>query len=144
MDTSSPLLAHFRSTSGHFQSTSGSLPVHLGIIGGHIRHHSYSSPKKMNFPKSADIRTYIHTDGRKKNVTPKDPLRINARDLKNRIKWYDTFRQASHYNLHKTYENSLKKVDLIFIAAINHLIILTILIILLISYLRLFYVFLNT
>ena len=30
----------------------------------------------MNFPKSADI----HTDGKK--VTPKDPLRINARDLK--------------------------------------------------------------
>ena len=29
----------------------------------------------MNFPKFADIRT-------EKNVTPKDPLRINARDLK--------------------------------------------------------------
>ena len=79
MDTSSPLLAHFRSTSGHFQSTSGSLPVHLGTIGGHMRHHSYSLPKKMKFPKFADG----HTDGRtEKKVTPKDPLRINARDLK--------------------------------------------------------------
>ena len=29
----------------------------------------------MNFPKFADIRT-------EKKVTPKDPLRINARDLK--------------------------------------------------------------
>ena len=47
---------HFQSTSGHFQSTSGSLPVHLGTIGGHMRHHSYSLPKKMNFPKFADIR----------------------------------------------------------------------------------------
>ena len=75
IDTSSPLLAHIRSTSGHFQSTSGSLPVHLGAIGGHMRHHSYSLPKKMNFPKFADIRT-------EKKVTPKDPLRINARDLK--------------------------------------------------------------
>ena len=54
-------------TDGHFQSTSGSLLVHLGIIGGHIRHHSYSSPKKMNFPKSADIHTDGHTDGRKKS-----------------------------------------------------------------------------
>ena len=40
----------FQSTSGplplHFQSTSGSLPVHLGTIGVHMRHHSYSLPKK--------------------------------------------------------------------------------------------------
>ena len=66
MDTSSPLLTHFRSTSGHFQSTSGSLPVHLGTIGGHMRHHSYSLPKKMNFPKFADIRMDGHTYGRNK------------------------------------------------------------------------------
>ena len=46
MDTSSPLLAHFRSTSSHFQSTSGSFPVHLGTIGVHMMHHSYSLPKK--------------------------------------------------------------------------------------------------
>ena len=61
MDTSSPLLVHFRPTSGQFLSTSGSLPVHLGTIGGHMRHHSYSLPKKMKFPKFADIRTYIRT-----------------------------------------------------------------------------------
>ena len=86
MDTSSPLLAHFRSISGHFQSTSGSLPVLLGTMGGHMRHHSYSLPKKMKFPKFADRRTYGrtdgHADGQKKKVTPKDPLHINARDLK--------------------------------------------------------------
>ena len=52
-------------TDGHFQSTSGSLPVHLGTIGGHMRHHSYSLPKKMNFAKFADGRTYGHTDGKK-------------------------------------------------------------------------------
>ena len=57
---------HFWPTSGPLPTTSGSLPVHLGIIGGHIRHHSYSSPKKMNFPKSADIRTDGHTDIKKK------------------------------------------------------------------------------
>ena len=50
-------------TDGHFQSTSGPLPVHLGTIGGHMRHHSYSLPKKMDFPKFADIRTDIRTDG---------------------------------------------------------------------------------
>ena len=54
----------YRRTDGHFQSTSGSLPVHLGTIGGHMRHHSYSLPKKMNFPKFADIRTYGRTYGR--------------------------------------------------------------------------------
>ena len=70
---------HFQSTSGPLLVTSGSLPVHLGTIGGHMRHHSYSLPKKMNFPKFADGRTDIRTE---KNVTPKDPLRINARDLK--------------------------------------------------------------
>ena len=53
-----------RRTGGQMD-TSSPLPVHLGIIGGHIRHHSYSSPKKMNFPKSADIHTDIHTDGKK-------------------------------------------------------------------------------
>ena len=37
-----------------------------------LRVHLYS------FPKFADT----HTDGRKKNVTPKDSLRINARSLK--------------------------------------------------------------
>ena len=50
IDTSSPLLAHFRSTSGRtdrrFDGTSGPLPVHLVTIGGHMRHHSYSLPKK--------------------------------------------------------------------------------------------------
>ena len=82
MNTSSPLLAHFRSTSGHFQSTSGSLPVHLATMGGHMRHHSYSLPKKMKFPKFADGRTYRRTE---KKVTPKDPLCINARDLKKSV-----------------------------------------------------------
>ena len=57
----------FQSTSGplpvNFQSTSGSLPVLLGTIGGHMRHDSYSLPKKMNFAKFADGRTY----GRKKS-----------------------------------------------------------------------------
>ena len=48
-----------------------------------MRHHSYSLPKKIKFPKFVDIHTDGHTDGRKKKVTPKDPLRINARDLKN-------------------------------------------------------------
>ena len=79
MDTSSPLLAHFRSTSGHFQSTSGSLPVHLGTIGGHMRQTSHP----WQFPKicaQTHIHTHIHTYGKK--VTPKDPLRFNARDLK--------------------------------------------------------------
>ena len=52
MDTSSPLPAHF-------QSTSGSLPVHLGTIGGHMRHHSYSLPKKKWISQNlwTDIRT---------------------------------------------------------------------------------------
>ena len=58
----------------NFQSTSGSLPVHLGTIGGHMWHHSCSLPKKNEFPKICG-RT-------EKKVTPKDPLRINARDLK--------------------------------------------------------------
>ena len=49
-------------------------------VGDHMRHHSYSLPKKMKFPKFADGRTYGRTDGKK--VTPKDPLHINARDLK--------------------------------------------------------------
>ena len=40
-----------------------------------MRHHSYSLPKKINFPKFADGQT-------EKEVTPKDPLRINARNLK--------------------------------------------------------------
>ena len=55
-------------------------------MGGHMRHHSYSLPKKMKFSKFADGRTYVHTDGhtygRTKKVTLKDPLHINARDLK--------------------------------------------------------------
>ena len=55
-----------------------------------MRHHSYSLPKKMKFPKFADIRTYGRTYGRKKKVTPKDPLRINARDLKTELKNRDT------------------------------------------------------
>ena len=72
----------------NFQSTSGTLPVHLGTIGGHMRHHSYSLPKKWI---SQNLRTYgqsdIHTNGRtEKKVTPKDPLRINARDLKNELR----------------------------------------------------------
>ena len=67
---------HFHSTSGHFQSTSGSLPVHLGTIGGHMKHHSYSLPKKMTFTKI----THKRTNG--KRVTSKDPFRIYARDLK--------------------------------------------------------------
>merc|ERR1712020_276983 len=72
IDTSSPLLAHFRSTSGHFQSISGS-------IGGHMRHHSYSLPKKMNFPKFVHKQTHTHTHiHTEKKVTPKDPLRLNA------------------------------------------------------------------
>ena len=33
----------------------------------------------MNFPKFADGHTDIHTE---QKVTPKDPLRINAQDLK--------------------------------------------------------------
>ena len=66
----------------HFQSTSGSLPVHLGTRGGHMRHHSYSLPKNeilqnLRTDGQTDIRTYIQ-----KKMTPKDPLRINAQDLK--------------------------------------------------------------
>ena len=72
---------HFQSTSGplpvHFWPTSGSLPVHLGTIDGHMRHHNYSLPKKWI---SQNLWTYGRTYGKK--VTPKDPLRINARDLK--------------------------------------------------------------
>ena len=68
-----------RHMDGPLPVTSSPLPVHLGTIGGHMRHHSYSLPKKMNFPKSADGHTDIRTE---KKVTPKDPLGINARDLK--------------------------------------------------------------
>ena len=53
---------HPNSLPVHFRSTSGSLPAHLGTIDGHMRHHSYSLPKKMNFPKFADIHTYGRTD----------------------------------------------------------------------------------
>ena len=41
----------YERTDGHFQSTSGSLLVHLGTIGGHMRHYSYSLPKKNEFRK---------------------------------------------------------------------------------------------
>ena len=37
----------------HFESTSGLLPVLLGTIGGHMRHHSYSLPKKLTCKKFA-------------------------------------------------------------------------------------------
>ena len=52
-DTSSPLL------DGQTEGLMA-LPVHFVTIGDHMRHHSYSLPKKMNFPKFADGRT----DGR--------------------------------------------------------------------------------
>ena len=74
MDTSSPFPAHFRATPAHFQSTSGSLPVHLGTIGGHMRHHSYNLPKKMFFAKFVDGHTDRRTDGLKKKITSKDPF----------------------------------------------------------------------
>ena len=52
---------------GTFETSS--LPVHLGTIGGHMRHHSYSLPKKMNFPKFVHKQTHIHTYTKaKKNV----------------------------------------------------------------------------
>ena len=53
---------HFWPTSGH----SGPLPVHFGTIGGHMRHHTYSLPKKNEFPKICG-HTDIQTDGRKKS-----------------------------------------------------------------------------
>ena len=98
---------HFWPTSGHFQSTSGSLLVHLAIMGGHMRHHSYSLPKKMKFPKFPDGRTYIRTDGRKK-VTPKDPLRINARDLKKTIQ--TGLRRCSHSNSETSVSKKVKTI----------------------------------
>ena len=55
--------------------TPGPLPVHLGTIGGHMRHHIYSLPKKLMLAKFAHGRT----NGKK--VTSKDPFSINARDL---------------------------------------------------------------
>ena len=70
-----------RRTDGQMD-TSSPLPVHLGTIDGHMRHHSYSLPKPAipgNFPKFVHKQTHIHTE---KKVTPKDPLRLNARDLK--------------------------------------------------------------
>ena len=74
LDTSSPLPV-----------TSSSLPVHLGTIGGHMRHHSYSLPKKLTFAKFAHGRT----DGKK--VTSKVPFRINARELKDSQKLESLF-----------------------------------------------------
>ena len=77
---------HFRSTSGRtdgrFDGTSGPLPVHLVTIGGHMRHHSYSLPKKLMFAKFAHERTDERTNERKKKQTSKVPFRINARELK--------------------------------------------------------------
>ena len=64
----------------HFLSTSGPLTVHLGTIGGHLRRHTYSLPKKLMFSKFVHVR--VRKNGRTKKVTSKDPFRINARDLK--------------------------------------------------------------
>ena len=63
------LLVHFRSLLVHFRSTFGPLPDHFWTTGQTLDGHG------RTFPKFADIRT-------EKNVTPKDPLRINAWDLK--------------------------------------------------------------
>ena len=51
-------------TEGRFDGTSGPLPVHLVTIGGHMRHHSYSLPKKLTFAEFAHERTDGRTDGR--------------------------------------------------------------------------------
>ena len=70
------LPVHFWSLQVHFWFTSGQLLVHLGTIGDHMRHQSYGLPKKLTFAKFAQERT-------EKNVTSKDPFRINTRVLKN-------------------------------------------------------------
>ena len=63
MDTSSPLPVHFRFTSGPFG------------------HHGWSyEASQLMFTKKNEIPKIC---GRKKKVTPKDPFRINIRDLKN-------------------------------------------------------------
>ena len=81
-DISGPLLD--RQTEGLM-----ALPVHVWSIwspylGGHMRHHIYSLPKKLTFAKFAHERTNgrtdKQTDGKKK--TSKVPFRINARELK--------------------------------------------------------------
>ena len=64
------------------RSTSGPLPVHLGPLDGHMTRPIIQFYKKMNITKFVDIGTY----GRKK-VTPKDPFRVYARDLK-KPQWY--------------------------------------------------------
>ena len=68
--TSGPFLVPFRSTGRT-----------LGWSGGGLAH-PHPQPSLAFQIEFADIRTDGHTY-RKKNVTPKDPLRINARDLKN-------------------------------------------------------------
>ena len=59
----------------HFWPTSGSLPVRLGTMGGHMRNHSYSLPKKMTCTKFAHGQT-------EKKVTSKDPFRDKRSESK--------------------------------------------------------------
>ena len=65
---------HIQFTSGPLPVTSSPLPVHLGTIGCHMRHHSYSLPKKKN-----EFRKICGRTGKK--LTTKDPFRVYNRDL---------------------------------------------------------------
>ena len=61
------------SADGRTEGRTGPLPVHFRFTG-------WTQDGLPKICGHTDRHTYIRTDGKK--VTPKDPLRINARDLK--------------------------------------------------------------